>query len=259
LSAEFDVHDIQCEIEDNTLTVLQEVSTKENLLKILTSLNMILPPIMSYRFQNYVWIKDIRVEINDSVYKFFVSRVRPALCVSSSAKNTEHIISAFKEWRNMPPGAERIIFAQCFFRHALLLSKQTYNTEASLGEILLNLTKCIEVFWGDVRNTIRQKLTDIGFPTEFIEQKIIPFFLLRSKLGIAHVSMAPLTREHKDLMHEFIISAFNNVQYLIHTVSEKVYNEEYQLPPISDEIETEKLRILQSIQEYLNTPNMSPL
>jgi hypothetical protein len=247
------------ELEGNNLNIHTTFNSKDELLRFITSANQFLPALFSFRFQTYIWISDFRIVYEKGLYYFFVSQIRLPITATTEDVAIGHIKQSIQQWLLTQSGEERIIYSFYYYRQALRLSKLEPAAQTLLPEVILNLAKSLEMIFSDKRDRFRRLANEAGLDSDFVESKLIPILILRSKLGIAHVSTSPLTLAQKDNIYTFMVKAFNNVQYALNYISEKVKNNEYVLEPISTELDREEINIIESIQRYLELPDQHPL
>src|SRR5262249_44895295 len=114
-------------------------------------------------------------------------------------------------WKNMelllPAQHRRLYAALLYFQTACRLSVAGLNPWEFMGEVLLNLSKVMEVlFPADGSSTInaaREGLEDLGCASLDIEKWYIPAIALRNGLDVAHVSLAAFNHEQLRAVHEY--------------------------------------------------------
>jgi len=238
-------------LNGNELSIIGQFSSKEDLLRYITSANQFLPALISFRFQNYVWISDFKVVHGEGLYYFFVSRIRPPVTVTTEEIAIGHFNDSINQWLQTKEGEERIVVALYYYRQALRLSKLEPAPQTMIPETLLNLAKSLEIIFSCNRDRFRKMAKEIGLNDDFVETKLIPVLCLRNDLGIAHVSTAPLQLSDKDLIQQFMVKAFNNVQFTINHVVEKVRSGEFQLGRISTKLDNAEIKLIESVKTYL--------
>jgi hypothetical protein len=120
------------------------------------------------------------------------------------------------------------------------------------AEVLLNLTKSLEILFTDDRDTLRTRAKTWGIPVKEIEQKIIPIFLLRNEIDVAHVSTGHLNKQERHTIFGFTVAAIDNVQQILLPIYEKVISDQIVLEPVSYSLTSHKKKLLADIKEYLN-------
>ena len=126
------------------------------------------------------------------------------------------------------------------------------NRESMVAEVLLNLTKAVEIIFSNNRKRLRTRARKWGFSEVFIEKRIIPLLLIRNELDIAHVTTSPLDIDQRQVIINFTRAAFMAVHELIERIFKLAKDKEIKLQPTSQHVESDKKKLLQNIAHYLN-------
>jgi hypothetical protein len=118
------------------------------------------------------------------------------------------------------------------------------------AEVVLNLTKAIEVIFSSNRDRLREKAREWGFDHNFIEQRVVPLFLIRNELDVAHAASTPLTAEQHQCLIDFTDRALTHVHTLLSRISELEASGKLQLDPISSSLDKQKEKLLTDIKRY---------
>ncbi|MGE5670231.1 MAG: hypothetical protein ACM31E_02230 [Fibrobacterota bacterium] len=259
LNTTFNIENHYFSLDGNVLTLATIFNSMDDLLRLITSANQLLPALISFRFQQFVWITDFKIIHEKGSYYFFVSRIRPPVTVTTEEAAIVHFNDRIRQWITINDGEERIIVSYYYYRQALRLSKLEPAPQTMVPEVILNLAKSLEIIFSDNRDRFRELAITAGLESDFVETKLIPILCLRSKLGIAHVSTAPLSLKQKDSIQQFMIKAFSNVQFALDFVVKKVQEGSFQLGRISTELSNTELSLIESVEEYLLLPDKQPL
>jgi len=231
----------------------------DDLKRFIFSANQILPSILSFHFQTFVWINNFRVIHENGIYYFFVSQIRSPLTSTTEDYTIRHVKDSVEQWYELDESDGRIIVAMNYFRQALHFTSIGNAPQTMLAEIILNLAKSLEIIFSDNRDKFRKIACEVGLDSDFVENKLISIMCLRSKLGIAHVSTAPLSLSEKDIINKFAMRSFNNVQYTINFVAEKLKSKQFIIRNVSEELSKEEVNLVKSIEESLSFPDKTPL
>lgn len=261
LNSEYAYKGIQFKIIGNALSMEYEAESMQSIVDNAFSLNIIIPALLSLRMQTFISIQSFFIEHSKGLYGCFVSRVAPPVTATTEEKNVEHIVKSFERWLDIPKGEEIFVIALYYYRHALQLSRIEPSPQTMIPEVILNLSKVLEILFHDANDTDKfvDKCQRIGLENNFVEQKLKPILILRNKIGSGHAMAVPLSIEQKDMVQKFIMAAFHNVQFLIEFVWKQAKAGNYTFKPISQELNKSQQDLLERIQSYLNTPNKEPL
>jgi len=119
-----------------------------------------------------------------------------------------------------------------------------------IAEVLLNLTKAIEVIFTAKRDVIRGKAKEWGIDSDFIEKRIISLFLIRNELDVAHVATAPLRSEQQQSLLNFTDRALSHVYELLSKVAELERSGRIKLDAVTPTLNKDKEKLLSAISKY---------
>jgi hypothetical protein len=95
----------------------------------------------------------------------------------------------------------RLVAALHYFHVATRLLRTSASPGEFLSEALLNFSKILEVLFQDSWDTARRELAALGFTEDEIERDFVSVMVLRSKIDIAHVSLALFTPWQLTILH----------------------------------------------------------
>ena len=160
------------------------------------------------------------------------------------------------------PSYARIAASCHYFRQALRLvspGQVSFPPYTTHSETLLNLSKALEVLLGtSKRDKIRERFRALGFDHQEIESQIIPIFLVRNELDVAHPALAPATREEIVTMRRFVDRTITNVAYILRTVLSTLEANPNALGPIAGQAPAERKALLRRLQSYREAPALDP-
>jgi hypothetical protein len=210
---------------------------------------------LTFRTEVYVWIKQFLLDVGGTQLNFGVERMESPFKVESREGMESRIRKALEDWFTVTRGHERLISALHYYRHARRLSELQPDRVALTAEILLNLTKALEILLTSDRETARGWAREWGFTERQIEQWIIPLFLLRSKVDVAHPSWGPLTDQERKVVLSFKGAALERVGIVLTRVFDEVNAGRIQLDPVRGSLDADRRKLLTDIAEYIRDPD----
>jgi len=241
---------LRAEWAGNKLTLKDKVPSMENANRLVLSANQILPAVLSFRLRVFVWIKEFLVDINGSAFRLETAHHRFGITIATTEHNQNEAIKAVNDWGNTKEHSLRLIMAMYYFRQAKRLAALEPDRQSMTAEVVLNLTKAIEVIFSSKRDRLREKAREWGFDSDFIEQKIVPLFLIRNELDVAHVASAPLTSEQHQSLIDFASMALSHVYTLLSRIVELEKSGQVVLNLISTSLDNDKEKLLTDIKSY---------
>lgn len=250
LGASLQVGDLNVEWSGNELKLSVEVNSQDEASQLIHSANQMLPAFLSFRLRVFVWIKEFLVEIGKSSFRFGTFPYQYSFIAATTERNQEMVNRAIRDWMAVRPESLRIVMAIYYFRHAVRLANLEPADQSMTAEVILNLSKAIEIIFSPDRDRLRSRAKEWGFDSTFIEEKIVPILLMRSKLDVAHVATGPLSFAQHQTILRFTSMALVHVSSLISRIVEMSQSGDIELDPVSESLDKEKADLLQKIAEY---------
>jgi hypothetical protein len=157
------------------------------------------------------------------------------------------------------PSYARFVTCSLYYQHALrLLSPHevSFAPYVVASEVILNLTKCIELLFphNRDRDVLAKKLEDVGYTSNQIESQLISILVVRNEFDIGHGSSGVSTIEEISILREFLIRSVANVRALLLAVARKVNENPNFLAPMRMNMDRENRRRLRRLTDNLAEP-----
>lgn len=248
----FNRGNFKASLDGNNLILNFNTPSLDNTSDVVASANHFLPVLLTFHLKVFVWITKFEVNIGEANFNFEIPRYNASITVATKEHNTNQILTTLDEWLGSDKLDLRILSALYYYRHAKRLVNMEPNRESMVAEVLLNLTKAVEIIFSNNRKRLRTRARKWGFSEVFIEKRIIPLLLIRNELDIAHVTTSPLDIDQRQVIINFTRAAFMAVHELIERIFKLAKDKEIKLQPTSQHVESDKKKLLQNIAHYLN-------
>ena len=243
---------LELSFQGNVLTMYFLTASVEDVDAIGRWVVQMTPPILSIHLEVPVWLKEFKFDVGGKQYSFGVlGGGTHTWFVTSPEHSSAQIERSLRDALNLQEDELRLISAMHYYRHAIRLSRLDPDRESMVAEVILNLTKAIEILASDNRETIRKVSANLGFKSDEIESRIIPLVLIRSRLDVAHVATGPLSVHERAVVRRFSDTAIVVVREFILRAQEGVRTGAIRLRPLSASLEKEKSDLLQRIATYI--------
>ena len=242
----------------NQLTIKYQAESVDDVFNIAQPASLSLPALLTLRCGVFVWIKRFTIEIGGRQFNFRVGFVPGNFLVESNERMTERVVAAMEDWIKMAKGHERLFSAMHYLRQAKRLSQQS-DRLALVSEVLLNLTKAYEILLTPRRDIARQRARSWGITDEQIEKGIIPLYLLRNEVDVAHASFRPLNEDERNLVLEFMDVSLGRTESFLAHIRDGVEQGQIVLEPVSGGLDSERRRLLAAVAEYVLAQRSSAL
>jgi len=219
----------------------------------LQSVNLFIPPVLTFRLGIFVWIREYLVRVGDSQGRFELARGRLTYRGATAKTREEQIVSCFEDWLRSDAAYARWLSAAYYYRHALHLWDFEPDPQSAFAEVILNLTKAIEILCSADRDRLRKTAQSWGFESSFIERRLIPLLLVRNELDVAHPCISGISWEDHNLLQSFVIAAEGAVGEVISRVFILLRSGSTALPPFSGEPDRGTVKLLRMLAAYLES------
>lgn len=237
--------------QGNVLTLRFTATSIEEVQGIGEWVVLLLPPFPTMQLRVFVWIKMFLFDMGGNQYNFGVRSSAPgAFNVSTTESASARIEQGLRDALEIQENELRIVSAMHYYRHALWLFEFDQSRQSMVAEVILNLTKAIEIIASNDRDKIREVAAALGYNSDEIEKHIIRLSVIRNKLDVAHVATGPMSESERAIVQDFATSAFAVVREFIERVLAGVRAGTVTLKPISSKLDTEKRKLLEDIANY---------
>jgi len=235
------------------LEIFFECSSYEQLYLNLASINHCIPTYLSLYLSNYIWIKSFHVCIGNknNVFIYRLKDTYSNFYASTKESSTENIEKAISNWLETGGRYDRILCASLYWRQAQNFIYSNHDIAKFSSEILLNLSKSIEVIFTSNRDNIRSISKEMGLSDNLVEEQLIPINLVRNQLDIAHVTTGILDHEERNMLIDFLRASNKNVKNLLQEIIGKYLGGEVKLRDINEKLEKDKKELLEIVNGYL--------
>ena len=251
LDLSLDLGKFHLRVEENCINIRFKASSSKEAMEVLASANHCIPAYLSLNLGAYIWIKSYLVKIGGSEFSYLLKEAHNSFIATNKIQISRKASNAFEDWLEMKGKYDRVLISCLYFRHAHRLYKTQPNNHTFIAEILLNLTKSLEMIFSDNRDHIRKKAREWGFDDKLVEERIIPLFLIRNEIDVAHVATGFLENDEKNLLLKFMEEALESTAKVLKQLIELIKTDKIELDNVSVNIRKGKRQLLDNISKYL--------
>ncbi len=243
---------LDAHFKGNVLTIRYEVDSLDDAENFARAVSHVLPPTLSLHLGTFVWVKDFWLDLGTAKYRFVALEMRPLAVLATRKEQEQRLASALTHFGKVvedPTG--RLVSALCYYRHALRLEALMPCNEEFAAEVLLNLSKAIEIIFSNNRDRLRAQAEQWGFSQQDVERRIVPLLLIRNEMDVAHVATGLLRRKERDTFLDFVGTAVHAVRDVLEKVLGDVESGAVVLKPCGERVKKDKTELLEHIREYM--------
>jgi hypothetical protein len=226
------------------------VNSVAEAVKFAASANQFLPGFFSFRFRTYIWIKEFLIRFEQARFRFQLAEARINIPAATAEENAQRVWTCLDEWSQASSKHRRLLGAIYNYRQALRLSQLQLDQIALTPELVLNLTKALEIIFGTRREVVRRKAKILGLIEKEVETLLIPILLIRSELDVAHVATGPLSPKERQIVIDFSSRATAGVGKILDRVVQAALAGNFALDGTSLTLDKEKKRLIAALDRY---------
>lgn len=228
------------QLNGGTLQVGFQCPDRATLLGTLGLLRYLLPLLLNIEFSDPPVVAQSHGRVGDVEFNWQVEWTASMFDVVEQQAHESKVRHA---WQRLPlvadGGDERLRAALYYFYKACRLEQAGYAPSEFLAEILLNLTKTLEVLFPakgsqGTRDAVRANLRRLGYSKHEVEKYFLPAMALRDELDVAHVSLATFTSRQLGTIFRYAEAAEQRFRELLQRVLEAVASGSLTLEPYED-------------------------
>ncbi len=220
---------------------------------------LVVPAYLSVAFGTYVGVDAITGGIHpDYEFRYELAYFTTTLNTQDEPRRAARVKEAVA-WASLAaPAAGRVTAGMLYYQQVLrlLAPSESRIVALNVGEIILNLAKCVQALLGESRDEVRAACRRLGYSESQIEGQVIPLLLGRDKLDVAHASVRRVPAELVEVVRAYVDRCLLNVRsLLVRTARAVAGGEEIVDAPGPERDESDdKIKLLRKLREYLAEP-----
>ena len=241
----------------NVLSISQRFESIEKLSDTIESIYFALPMLLSVEFADPPFVERIEGTVGATRFRWQLREWRIDFRTTTQ-EHQESVVAL--SWERLGllsvSGRRRLLAALHYFHVACRLPRQGITAGEFLPEVVLNLSKTLEVLFppsgnGRTRDAVRTKLAELGFSEKEIEADFIPAMALRNEIDVGHVDLGLFKRDQLALIHGYVGRAEYAFGVLLDRLLNKVATGEFEVEPYqAGPAKPEAVAIVERLRRY---------
>lgn len=197
------------EMNGNLLTISQTFESNQQLTELVESVYFAYPLLFAVEFADPPIIERVDGKIGEVTFRWELLNWKMRFEITTQEKQESTVLLSWDRLVFLSkPGTRRLLAALHYFHVALRLARRGETAGEFLPEMILNLSKVLEVLFppsgdGKTLDAARVGLNRLGFTETEIEADYIPAITLRNKIDVGHVFLSLLKPEQLALIHGY--------------------------------------------------------
>jgi hypothetical protein len=243
------------EISGDTATAKLEGATLDEFMGLLHILQHCFPAFLNVAIPEGPWVVYAWGEVASVPFQsqLEANELQGRLWVTTQASQEQKILTAWRRAQLLSKH-RRLSNGLHYFHIATRLLNAGHNRFEFMAESLLNLAKSLQSVFGESRDSVRCQLKLLGFDSESIEKKYIPYLVLRNEFDVGHISLSQLSREQSRILHTYADQSEGIFRDLYKQLLARVDRGDYTvLPDTSEVLSTERATVLERLASHLES------
>jgi len=224
-------------MEGSTLKVTQSFKSNSQLTELIESLYFSVPMLLAVEFADPPIITRVDGRIGEVEFRWELKNWKGRFEITTQEKQEQ---SVSKSWLRInfisKSGSRRLFAALHYFHVALRLAKGGEVAGEFVPEMVLNLSKVLEVLFpppgdGKTIKAVRAGLRSLNFSETDIEADYVPAMALRNEIDVGHVDLALFKMDQLSIIHNYVEHAESVFKVLFKRIFEKLEDDSYKVEP----------------------------
>lgn len=244
-------------LEGNSLTISQKFCSNQELTALIQGIYFGLPPLLNVEFADPPIIERVDGVIGATKFRWELAEWRAEFRTTTQEKQENAFVASWERIGLLSVETNTRIFAALHFYYvAVRLQRQGTIAGEFLSEMILNLSKALEVLFppggnGKTRDAVRRGLQALDFSDVEIEADYIPAMALRNEIDVGHVDLGLFSPEQLVLIHGYVQRAEQAFRDLFQRLLKKVQAGQFEIAPYTRaSVRQEAVRVVERLAQY---------
>lgn len=225
------------EFRGNEVRVFTHCKNMKELKELVEAIYYGLPMLLNVEFADPPIVERVSGKIGDTSFQWLIDDWRMPFITTTQQRQEEKVNSSWLRFDLISqPANRRLLAALNYFHVACRLSRAGNSPWEFMGEIILNLSKVLEVLFPPLHNekprdAVRAGLKTLDYSEDEIERNFIPIMELRNYIDVAHVHLSVFNINQLQVLHRYTELIEDPFRQIFHRLFHRIETGQYQLPP----------------------------
>lgn len=241
----------------NVLTISQTFASNQELTELIQSIYFSCPMLLAVEFADPPIIERVDGQVGGVTFRWELREWKMQYEITTQEKQEQ---SAASSWERIGvlsrPGSRRLLAALHYFHVALRLARRGEIAGEFLPEMILNLSKVLEVLFppsgdGKTRDATRAGLRKLGFSEKEIDADYVPAMALRNEIDVGHVDLSLFKVDQLALIHGYAERAERAFRLLFKRILEATASGLFEIQPYEPKPAAgEAVRVIERLRDH---------
>ena len=241
----------------NTLQYEFECHDIDELNGVLQGFLYVFPALLNRSFADPPYVTEITGSIGEAQFRWQHREASAHMAPQTADEIEAHAADCFTKMELFTGIRNRRLAAglHYFLVASRLLVVGTSQWEF-MAEAVLNMTKSLQIMFGETRDEVRAQLATLGYSEDEIEGNFVPIMILRNKFDVGHPRLAIFRQDQLRILYRYLSASDSRFRELFQRLLEAVQNGTYEIGQVGDlrldaEEQREFDRLIESMRSRL--------
>jgi hypothetical protein len=222
-------------LEGDILRYQDSCQDSSELEGILSAFQYILPPLLNIGFADPPVVLYTTGRVGNTKFSWEHEEAQGAFLTRTLEGIEQNVVDSFNRLSLMTGTTNRRLAAGLhYFYMASRLIVAGNSQWEFMSESVLNMSKALEVLFGASMDSVREKLSELGYTTEEIEGDFIPLMILRNHFDVGHPRIAILKKKQLRVLYRYLAESEDRFRNLFLCLFEKLTDGTFELQQQGD-------------------------
>ena len=246
-------------LNGDTLWYQEKCPDYETLNGILSTFQFMLTPLLNMGFADPPIILYIKGKLGKASFCWEHEKSQATFVTRTPEQIERHTVDSFKHLALMSGTTNRRLAAGLhYFYIASRLLVSGNSPWEFMAECVLNMTKALEIMFGGRRDSVREKLLELGYSTEEVESEFIPLMILRNQFDVEHPRISILKRDQLQILYRYLSVSEERFRKLFIRIFERLDEGRFEFDQKNDlRLDVDEQKTLDRLIDSIKTQQIS--
>ena len=193
------------------------------------------PALLNTQFADPPFVTQVTGSIGEAPFRWQHQQGAAHMYSQSAERIEAHVEECFQRMELFTGIQNRRLAAGMHYFHVasrlLVVGESQWDF---MAEAVLNMTKSLQIMFGESRDEVREELKMLGYSADDIEGDFIPLMILRSKFDVGHPRLAIFRKDQLQVLYSYLSQSDSRFRELFRRLLGAVQKGEYEISQVRD-------------------------
>lgn len=222
--------DFKFSLKGTKLTIQFECKDLKQTKSVLEAYGRLFPAILNTYFADPPVVRKIVGKLGMVPFFYGHEKTEFVYMLQTPEMLEQHVVDSFEALKLFNLDKNRRLAAALFYFHTSSRLIVAGNSDWEfMAEAVLNMSKSLQILFGDKNDDIRKGLRQIGYKDEEIEGDFIPILILRAHFDVAHSRLSIFKSDQLKVLYSYLSKTESNFRKLFQDILELATKGDFQI------------------------------